>query len=184
MDTSALERFAAAGVTFDALPGGRIRAHGELTAELRAAISEAKPAILGELAAIGEARRFCWLVTAPGREPFEVRCAPPATAAELRAQYPGSMCEPLPTDERGASPNNEARSGEADAQNAGPADDRRTCADCRNLDRAAGRDGFRRCAAARRGELRECNGRDYSPNVAHPRRCPHFRPLPADPING
>lgn len=60
-------------------------------------------------------------------------------------------------------------------------DDRRTCEQCANLDRHRGRDGFRRCAAARRVELPYVASRDYSPVPDQPRRCEGFGPLPDDP---
>ena len=60
-------------------------------------------------------------------------------------------------------------------------DDRRTCEQCANLDRQRGRDGFRRCAAARRGELPYVASRDYSPVPDVPKRCEGYLPRPDDP---
>lgn len=60
-------------------------------------------------------------------------------------------------------------------------DDRRACEECANLDRHRGRDGFRRCAAAQRGERIGNAGRDYSPFPDVPRRCEGYLPFPDDP---
>jgi hypothetical protein len=60
-------------------------------------------------------------------------------------------------------------------------DDRRTCEQCTNLDRHRGRDGFRRCAAARRGDLPHVASRDYSPVPDVPKRCEGFTAKPDDP---
>ena len=59
-------------------------------------------------------------------------------------------------------------------------DDRRRCTDCGNLYHYPGTDGFRRCAAAKRGEL-PCTSRDYSPVLDVPRRCEGYAPLSGDP---
>lgn len=116
----------------------------------------------------GEDRHFRWLIEAPARAPFEARCSPARTAAEMLALYPGATCEPLPDVEVGG-----ADPGEPSLA----PDDRRSCADCRNLDRAPGRDGFRRCRAAARGELPDCPSRRYCPAPDIPRRCTGFAPL-------
>ena len=60
-------------------------------------------------------------------------------------------------------------------------DDRRTCEQCAKLDRDPGRDGFRRCAAARRGELPHVASRYYSPAATLPKRCEGYAPMPDDP---
>jgi hypothetical protein len=217
-----LDRFTASGVRFDLLPGDRLRAHGELTDELRDAIRAHKPALLTELAAANESTHSRWRVAIPGRDAFEVRVVPEATAAQMQLQYPGATIEPLydplpraATDaeavelrvliqsvaERDAWPANEldeaiavALADPEDAllcwrelarQNglAPPTadhDDRRTCLQCLNLDRHLRRDGFRRCGAARRGELPYVAQRNYSPITDLPKRCEGFAPMPDD----
>ena len=60
-------------------------------------------------------------------------------------------------------------------------DDRRACRECANLDRQRGRDGFRRCAAARRGELPYIAHRDYCPVPDQPQRCVGYLPHSDDP---
>jgi hypothetical protein len=95
-----LQQFAAWGVRFDLLPGDRIRAHGELTDELRATIQVNKPAILAELAAAdaapidtaaGEIRHFRWSIRYPNLEPMEVFFSPLRNAAEVLQLYPGAI---------------------------------------------------------------------------------------------
>jgi hypothetical protein len=91
---AALERFAAAGVRFDLLDGGKVRAHGELTDELREAIRAQKPAIIAELAT-NEPTHHVWRVAIAGRDPFTVYVVPDATEGQMRAQYPGATIESL-----------------------------------------------------------------------------------------
>lgn len=104
----------------------------------------------------------CWRVLFPDLA-LEVMFTPPASRAEVAALYPGAELELYPEPSTLPDP-----------------DDRRTCEQCANLDRQRGRDGFRRCAAARRGELPAIGRRDYSPVVDRPMRCEGYAPRPDD----
>ena len=130
----------------------------------------------GAEAANDEAARR-WQVCFPGIDPMEVIFAPEATRAEVATLYPGARLDALP-DSQGLMPiPDEAAElpGPFD-----PHDDRRTCQRCTNLDRQQGRDGFRRCLAAQRGELPYVASRDYSPVLNVPKRCEGYLPRPDD----
>jgi len=55
-----------------------------------------------------------------------------------------------------------------------------TCEQCRNLGQRD-RDGFRRCAAATRGELPYIASKRYAPVPDQGRRCEGYAPKPGDP---
>src|SRR5690349_6666750 len=87
-----LDHFRAAGVHFEPIGDGNLRAVGTLTNEIRAAIRAHKPAILAELATA----HYRWRVTLPDGTPFEVCCLPETSAAEMRTLYAGARVESLP----------------------------------------------------------------------------------------
>jgi hypothetical protein len=109
-----LEHFRAEGVTFEAMPDGKLRAHGDLTDELCAAIQLYKPAILRELAELTAANdaprnaappaklesdntpQYRWLILESDGRRREVCTLPEMTRIELAACYPGALFIPLP----------------------------------------------------------------------------------------
>jgi len=114
-----------------------------------------------------------WWIHFPDREPLEVIFAPEQTHSVVLALYPMAVAaEPIP---------DVLPEPVISRPVPLPTDDRRTCQQCANLDHQRGRDGFRRCAAARRGELPYIASRDYSPVPDVPKRCEGFAPMPDDP---
>lgn len=86
----------AAGVKLEPLPGGKLRATGNLTDAARTLIRSHKPAILAELEAANDVPIRVWRVTYPNGATMEVLFHPPATRADAAAIYPGATLEPLP----------------------------------------------------------------------------------------
>ncbi|WP_296695405.1 hypothetical protein [Thiocapsa sp. UBA6158] len=70
----------------------------QITDALRAQIRAYKPELLALLtgAASGPAHHHRWLVTTPTGEVFSLSRTPPATLAEIAADYPGAQVEPEP----------------------------------------------------------------------------------------
>lgn len=164
-----IQQAAADGVALALTASGTVKVSGDPAAVARwcDAIRDSKPGIVATLQSAGA--RFRWSVTRPGARSMEVRFCPEATLQQVAELYPGAICEPLPDTD--AAP---------DAA-LDPREDRRTCGQCANLDRHRSRDGFRRCSAARRGELPYVASRDYSPVPDVPKRCEGLVPMAHDP---
>lgn len=96
----ALDHFLEAGLRFK-IANGKLRAYGDLTDDLRAAIIAAKPQIIADLTTVSRFREVSsdtsrgWRISIPGRQPFEVRVLPGATADEMQEFYPSATVEPL-----------------------------------------------------------------------------------------
>ncbi len=91
-----VERFAAVGIRFEPLPGGNLRAFGNLTDELRTAIRTKKPAILAELVSANDGPARRWQVRFSSLDPVEVIFFPEATPSEVRKVYLGATTASLP----------------------------------------------------------------------------------------
>ena len=96
-----LNEFRAAGITFDPLPDGRLKAFGPLKDELRAKIREHKASILAELsvandpASAGAYRR--WSIHFPSLTPADAIFHPEATRDEALQAFHGAIdATPLP----------------------------------------------------------------------------------------
>lgn len=112
-----------------------------------------------------------WQIHFTDREPLEVIFSDDLTHGEALAIYPAAVAA-LPW----TVPTNEPEPVSAPAD---PFPSLPTCEQCLNL-RQRDRDGFRRCTAAARGELRHIASKRYAPAPDPGRRCEAYTPGPSE----
>lgn len=91
-----LAKLAADGVRLESLPGGKLRATGNLTDAVRTLIRMHKPKILAELIAANDAPCRHWRIAYANGAAMLVVFHPAAAQSEVAELYPGASIEPLP----------------------------------------------------------------------------------------